>query len=213
MEHFNMDKEQDMSTLRRIHRLSAFLLISFVIVHLCNHLFALWGAEQHIAVMEALRTLYRHPLVEPLLLLAVLSQIVTGLRLFWKLRKARGNRLVKLQRLSGLFLAFFMLSHVLAALYSRFVSHLDTNFYWAASVLVIRPYVYYYAPYYALGVTAFGAHAALGLRLILAKKRISVSPAIIYSVVATTLVLGIVLVMTIGGVFYPVALPPAYVLP
>lgn len=203
-----------MLKIRKVHRFSALILFSFVAMHLVNHLFALGGAEQHIAFMQTLRAIYRNPVIEFILLVAAGIQVVTGLTLFWKLRRASGNRLAKIQRYSGLFLAFFIVSHVGAALFTRFVQNLDTNFYWAASVLVARPYVYYYAPYYGLGVIAFGAHIALGLRPFLARRwsRQRVQR-FAYGVMLTSIVLAAVLLMAFGAVFYPIVLPQPFVLP
>ena len=50
--------------LRRVHRASALLLVAFACAHIGNHLWALRGAAAHIELMDGLRLVYRHPLVE-----------------------------------------------------------------------------------------------------------------------------------------------------
>ena len=65
---------------RRLHRLGARVLVAFVLLHLLNHLTALGGVATHQQVLEVLRWIYRHPWVEPVLLLAVLSQAASGSR-------------------------------------------------------------------------------------------------------------------------------------
>lgn len=65
--------------LHTLHRLSACLIGVFIVVHFCNHLFAVGGIDTHIAVMEGLRKIYRQPLVEVLLLVCVAFQIGSGL--------------------------------------------------------------------------------------------------------------------------------------
>ena len=64
--------------LRRLHRASAWLLVIFACAHTGNHLWALRGVASHIELMDGLRLVYRHPLVEPLLLASVLVQCVSG---------------------------------------------------------------------------------------------------------------------------------------
>ena len=54
-------------TLRSAHLLTACLLLLFLAAHLANHMMAIAGTGRHIAVMDALRAIYRHALVEPAL--------------------------------------------------------------------------------------------------------------------------------------------------
>lgn len=62
-----------MRIVRKLHRGGALLVGVFVLMHLANHLAALGGIAAHLRFMEAARLVYRQPLVEGLLLLAVLA--------------------------------------------------------------------------------------------------------------------------------------------
>jgi succinate dehydrogenase/fumarate reductase cytochrome b subunit len=128
--------------LRRVHRLSAVILGIYALPHLTNHLLARSGPQRHSAIMAVLRQAYRQPLVEAILLAAVLAQVVTG---SLQLRASRGQKVgwfVQLQRWAGLVLAVFLCQHVSAILFGRVVARLD----YAAAVLVKFPHVLYFAP-------------------------------------------------------------------
>lgn len=86
------------------------------------------------------------------------------------------------QAYAGLAIGGFLVQHVGAALYVRHVAHLDTNFYWAASVIYRTPLAVYLGPYYFVGVAALFVHAA-------------VAPLI---------------VLSLAGAFYPIHLPAGY---
>lgn len=66
-------------TIKKIHYISGLTIILFIGLHLFNHLFSLFGAEKHIELMNSLRVIYRNIFVEAILLLAVLTQIISGL--------------------------------------------------------------------------------------------------------------------------------------
>jgi succinate dehydrogenase/fumarate reductase cytochrome b subunit len=148
------------------HGLSATLITLFALVHLTNHLAGLNGGETHVAIMHALRKVYRHPLIEPVLLAAVAFQVASGTVLLWR-KIARSTGWVDtLQTASGAYLMMFFLSHVSAALRARYLRGIDTNWAWASGrELLTDPWSARLAPYYFLAVIAFGVHAACGLRL------------------------------------------------
>ena len=106
MTHFSMSR----GTIKRLHYISGITLSIFIAAHLLNHFFAYAGPEVHINVMQQLRLVYRHPVVETILLLAVVFQIATGLRLLFK--RGADNIAERLQVYSGLYLSFFLLVHV-----------------------------------------------------------------------------------------------------
>jgi succinate dehydrogenase/fumarate reductase cytochrome b subunit len=70
-----------MRIVRKVHRLGAVVVALFVLVHLANHLAALGGIAAHLRFMDGARLVYRQPVVETLLLLAVVVQAGNGLRL------------------------------------------------------------------------------------------------------------------------------------
>ena len=146
------------------HAASASLIVLFALPHLVNHLAGLLGGDAHVAVMTALRRVYRHPAVEPVLLAAVAFQVASGA---WLLRRALPRCtgwLATLQVASGSYLSWFFLSHVSAALRAR-VRGGDPNWYWlAGGELLHDPWSVRLVPYYFLAVIALGVHAGCALR-------------------------------------------------
>lgn len=131
----------------------------FILLHLSNHLFALFGSEKHLQVMELLRNLYRFPPFEGLLLLAVLTQLFTGLKLVfhkWKNQPA----MVRLQVVSGLYLSFFLIVHVGTILIARFSWHIETDIHFATAGLKKYPSLLFFFPYYSCAVIASFLHIA-----------------------------------------------------
>lgn len=146
--------------MKKVHFASGLLLTLFIGLHLLNHACALFGVELHIAVMQALRKLYRHTLVETVLLLAVATQIYSGLRLFFTGRGLAFGFFEKLQLWSGLYLALFFIIHIGAVMGARHLLGLDTNFYFGVAGLNIFPLNLFFVPYYALAIFSFFGHLA-----------------------------------------------------
>lgn len=184
------------------HHVSGLVLAVFIAVHLVNHLFALAGPEKHIEIMSALRSVYRHPLAETVLLSATVFQVVTGLRLLYS-RKAQTTA-EKIQVWSGLYLAFFLVIHVSAVLMGRYVEQLDTNFYYAAAGLNLWPARLFFIPYYLSAVAAIGLHlGALHYRL-------TGSAPVSYGIGLTGLVLAVLIVAGFTDFFHWREIPEAY---
>lgn len=146
--------------LKRIHYLSGLTLTIFIGAHLFNHIMSLFGVDTHILIMDTLRVVYRHPVIESVLLLAVLVQIISGIRLFLRKRKYANLSYDRLQLWSGMYLAMFLLIHVSAILGGRFLLHLDTNFYFGVAGLNTYPYNLFFLPYYSLAIISFFGHVA-----------------------------------------------------
>jgi hypothetical protein len=147
--------------IKSYHYWTGLLLAVFILVHLANHLVALWGVPAHLATMAALRKVYRHPAVEAGLLLAVAGQIFSGLRLYWLSRKQPQRPWAeRIQIFSGLYLAFFLLVHTSAVLSGRALLGLDTNLYFAAAGINTFPFSLFFIPYYFLAVAAIFLHVA-----------------------------------------------------
>lgn len=146
--------------IKRIHYVSGVTLASFVGIHLFNHILVLFGATVHIAFMEATRVVYRHWLIESVLLLAVVTQIVSGCRLAYGRRKLLVDRYDRWQVYSGLYLSLFLLVHVSAVLAGRYYFVVDTNLYYGAARLNAFPAGLFFVPYYGLAIIAFFTHVA-----------------------------------------------------
>jgi len=148
-----------MST-RRIHYISGLTLTVFIGLHLVNHLSSLWGIATHIELMDSLRLVYRNPFAELLLMGAVLTQIISGIKLFRTEKNIPATWFAQLHRWSGMYLAVFLVIHVGAVMTGRFLLHLDTNFYFGAAGLNSLPFSLFFVPYYGLAVISFFAHIA-----------------------------------------------------
>ncbi|MCB1145317.1 MAG: hypothetical protein KDK38_00825 [Leptospiraceae bacterium] len=146
--------------IKKLHYFSGLTISIFVALHLFNHAFSIAGAEKHIEMMSTLRYFYRNIFIEILLLVAIATQIVTGLRLFIMKRKIVSTVFDKLQIWSGLYLAIFFLIHLSAVLAGRIILKLDTNFYFGVAGLNAFPFNLFFIPYYTLAILSFFAHIA-----------------------------------------------------
>ena len=142
---------------RLAHRGLALALAGFLLAHLAHHLWgALAGPQAHEALRLALGVVYRHPLVEPLLLAGFMMQAILGL----VLARRRGWR--GMQAISGLVLAAFLPVHLGAILMAR-AQGVTTDLGFAAAGVQDWPWTLFFAPYYALAVWALLAHAGAGM--------------------------------------------------
>ncbi|MEL7533360.1 MAG: hypothetical protein AAFN10_18750 [Bacteroidota bacterium] len=135
----------------------------FVLLHLFNHMLAWGGIALHQSFMDAFRILYRHPLGESILFSLIIAQIISGISQIKQIPKAARQQ-NRLQIYSGLYLLFFLLAHTSAVQIGRYISALDTNFYFASIVLLDQSSRLFFIPYYTLGILAFFAHIGTGLR-------------------------------------------------
>lgn len=158
-----------MVELRLAHRGAALLIIGFAVLHIGNHLALFGGAQAHIAVMEALRPVYRNILVEVALLGAILFQIVSGATMLWRGRKGRSHHIARLQAASGVVLLLFLAVHVSAILAGR-ANGVDTNIYFAVAGYYTG-LSWFFVPYYFLAVSALFTHLGCALYWILGEGR------------------------------------------
>lgn len=156
--YFMAYKSNQEAVVKKLHYFTGLTLSLFIGFHLLNQLFALAGPEAHIALMEKLRKVYRHPVIETILLLVILIQVVSGIRLLFNRKKKTIAE--KIQTYSGLYLSLFLIGHVSAVILSRQVEHLDTNFYYIAAGLNLNPATLFFIPYYFIDVCAISLHIA-----------------------------------------------------
>ncbi len=148
-----------------VHGISAVPIALFGLVHLLNHLGAVWSGKLHIAMMSAARVVYRNPVVETLLLSCLAFQLASGLLLVSRKLRQTAGWFDTVQSVSGLYLAVFLLSHTTAVFSTRYLRHIDTNWNWLTSSSIITdPWGARLGPYYFLAVNAFAAHGAGGVR-------------------------------------------------
>lgn len=152
--------------LRDFHKYNAAILIVFLFIHLATHVSGIFGIATYNAVQNFFRTVYRNPAVEPVLIASISLQLLVGAALLLRsLRRGPpDSRRAKLQVISGGFFFVFMAQHLFSLGMARLYFHLDTNFYWPASVLSGPPFIYYFVPYYFFGVWSVLAHVGIGVR-------------------------------------------------
>lgn len=144
-------------TARKAHRLVAAGLALFLGAHMGNHLVGtISGPEAHEALRQVLARAYRHPVVEPLLVLALVAQLGLGLWL------ARARHWRGMQALSGLVLAAFLPVHLGAILAAR-AAGVTTGLGFAAAGVQDWPWALFFLPYYGLAAWALMAHGAHGV--------------------------------------------------
>ena len=197
-------------TLRKIHRLSATVVLAFALVHIANHVVALAGAPLHIAFMNSARSIYRIPAVEAILLAAVAVQVVSGSSLVIVGWKQRQGFVAWLQAIAGLYLALFLMIHVGAVLSGRALFRLDTNFYFAAAGFHVRPFQWFFAPYYFLAVVALFSHVACATYWHMPNARRNTIRLAMTLPIAVGFVLALLIVMSFAGAFFPVDVPAEY---
>jgi len=195
---------------RKVHRGAGTVVGAFAVLHVLNHGVGLLGVEKHLAFMESARRVYRAPLLEPVLLLSVGLQASSGLVLALRDRKQRSGFVPRLQAGAGLALALFLAIHVGAVLAARRVLHLDTNFFFAAAGLHVRPFHLFFAPYYFLGLAALLVHVGCAaywhaLRL----SRAGAASLLVVVLVAAVWFSGQV-VRSLAGARFPVDIPAPY---
>jgi len=145
-------------SVKKIHYVSGLTITIFVGLHLFNHCYSILGAAKHIELMTTLRHFYRNTFVEIILLLAVVTQIFSGLKLFKTKRPTAKTFFEKLHVWSGLYLAIFFVIHLSAIFVGRLFLHLDTNFYFGVAGVNNFPTNLFFIPYYALAIFSFFGH-------------------------------------------------------
>lgn len=146
--------------MRKAHYFSGLFITVFIVFHLINHAFAIISLEKHLSVMETFRIVYRNVFAESILILAVVLQVFSGIKLVLQSRRNAVSFLDKLHIYSGLYLAFFLLVHVSAVFAARIIFKMDSNTYFGAAALNHFPEVFFFVPYYFLAVLAFFTHVA-----------------------------------------------------
>jgi succinate dehydrogenase/fumarate reductase cytochrome b subunit len=158
------------SRLATIHGISAVPIVLFALLHLTNHLAGLWGGQAHIAFMLLARRVYRYPAIEIALVSCFVFQFATGIVLTWRgiARGLTDHWMKRLQRISGAYLALFLMSHFSAVARARYLQHTDTNWVWLTSYdLLTDKWSARLTPYYFLGIVALILHAACAARFVL----------------------------------------------
>ncbi len=182
--------------LRTLHRASALALALFLVAHVLGHLAGLAGAAAHQAVLEALRSVYRRPVFEGLLLAGVLFQAGSGLTLLWRGWRQRRGAVAWAQAVSGAYLSLFLLIHMAAVLVAR-QQGVDTNLQFAAAGMHMPPWQWFFGPYYFLAVLALCTHVGCALYWNLPERQRA--PVLAAALVVGVLLAATLVVMLAGG--------------
>lgn len=142
------------------HRISAVYISIFVAIHLLNHLWSIWGAADHIQLMNSLRVYYRNIFAKILLLTSVAIQIISGIQLYTINKSKAKTGVEKWQQWTGLYLLLFLVIHLSAVFAARLIFHLDTNFYFGVAGINTFPINLFFIPCYALAVISLFGHLA-----------------------------------------------------
>ena len=141
-------------------------IVAFALAHLVNHLSGAAGGATHLAVMSALRRVYRHPTVEPVLLACIGLQVISGLVLVGRRLARRAAPIETLQSAAGAYLALFFASHLTAVLRAR-GRGVETDWHWLTGSDLFRdPWSARLVPYYVLAVIAIASHLACAVRAV-----------------------------------------------
>ncbi len=196
--------------MERLHKVSAAVVFAFLCLHFGNHFVGLEGRDAHAQFMDAARLIYRHPIIELVVLLAFAIQAISGValaRIIWRDRK---DFIHQLQAASGMVLVIFLLIHLAVIAYGRLVLNLDTNFDFAAAGLLTPGWTYAFWGYYGAGIFALFVHMGCIAYDIFKKTNKPVG----YVLLTGTSALGAyatwLLLMMYSGHLYPVSLPDAY---
>lgn len=189
---------------KQAHRNLALFILVFVAVHFATHFMSLAGVETHTEAIGIARLFYQFPVIEIALVLALAAQVALGFKLLQTIAKRKRKGFWHwVQFSSAAYLAFFITLHTTAALTTRLVVGLDTNFYWAAGTLGLEPLRYGFTPYYILAVTAVFSHVLAALQF--RKPQQWHMAALVLGPLA-----GISFVLGYGGYLEDVALPLEY---
>jgi len=152
--------------IRHVHASSAIVLATFALAHVFNHALAIVSLGKHTTVLHVLRLVYRQNVGQTILIAAVAVQVCTGLTMVWKYYLRRATPLRNLQLVSGLYLAVFLVTHLITVFTTR-QSGIDTDFVWAThaptGLLAVSSTVPL-LPRYSLAVLAVFVHLACQAR-------------------------------------------------
>jgi hypothetical protein len=182
--------------------------VGFIAAHLLNHLVALEGSAAHGVLMHALRHIYRNVWVEPVLLVLLAFQLLSGIILWQPRTRGAADALGTLQTASGIYLAVYLTSHVDAVFVLARHFGIETDWGWAtgAPVGLLRDaWDIRLLPHYSLAVFLLLAHLSCGLRTILIAHGLPAAPAarITWTLVAVSALVALLISLALVGARLP----------
>jgi hypothetical protein len=195
---------------RYLHLLSALAILLFLVPHMGNHLYGLTGQGAHMAYMHAARVVYRASGVEPVLILLIAWQALSGVFMVVRNWKPGAGAIGWLQAISGTYLALFLAIHLSAVIYGRAVLHLDTDFRYAAAGFHAGPWAWFFAPYYFLAVASLFAHLGCAAYWNIPDRHVSLRAPALGLCLVLGAAAGLSIDLSLAGKLYPVDIPAAY---
>ncbi len=196
--------------MERLHKLSAGFVFAFICLHFANHLVGLQGIDAHIQFMDAVRNVYRHPIVEMAVALAFVVQMISGFALAKKIWREKKDLVHQLQAASGTYIIIFVIIHLIGIFMGREIFHVDTNFYYAAAGLMSPTWQYFFIPYYGLAILALFTHIGCIFYDVFKKTNKRAGYFFLVLTVGCGAYIAYALLMMYSGRLYPVTLPDAY---
>ena len=180
------------------------ILLLFVGPHIGNHLAGFWSGSVHIAIMKAVRHVYRGDVVQPVLLALIGFQILSGAVLVQRRMRMPDDIFGTVQTMCGVYIGVYFLAHMTAVFAARY-AEIDTNWAWLtrpndsllASLFKLRLIAHYWA-----GPIAIVAHVACGLRWVLLQRDVSPAAAdrIAWALIATGFVASSIILLALLNV-------------
>lgn len=197
--------------MERLHKLSAGFVFAFICLHFANHLVGLQGVDAHIQFMDAVRIVYRHPIVEMAVVLAFVVQMLSGFALAKTIWREKKDLVHQLQAASGTYLIFFVIIHLIGIFMGRMIFHVDTNFYYAAAGLTSPHWQYVLIPYYGLAILSLFTHIGCIFYDVFKKTNKRAGYFFLILTVGCGAYIAYALLMMYSGRLYPVTMPDAYI--
>lgn len=129
-----------------------------------------------------------------------------------KTRRGLRGRWAYTQVISGFIILLFLAQHLSALALARWIDGLDTNFYWPASVMSGAPFIWYFLPYYFLGIVGLFTHLGCGVRLALLRsghRRHATTG--FWGLTGLRLAMAVIINLTLMGVFFEIELPAVWI--
>lgn len=193
--------------MKQLHRFSTIIVFIFLTLHFANHLIGLEGVDAYLAFTNVARLIYRHPIVEAVVLLAFVVQMISGFAMCRKAWEVKKDFVSRLYVVSGLYLALFVLVHIVLIAFGRFIVNEDTGFYYIAGSMLNEPQKYFFLPFYGLGIFSLFAHIGCALFRSMSVHQKTAAYILLFCVCALGAFIGYVIIMIMTGQYYAVTLP------
>ena len=195
--------------MKTLHRITAILLLLFILAHIGNHVAAAFGPKTYNSYLATVRIVYRNPIIEPLLITLVGIQMISGFNLIIKSfqRDAKRSLLSWLEFFSAIVFVLFIVIHLSAIAVTRFYFEIQTDFYWVAEMFragALQPYI---IGFHFLGIMAVTVHSGIGIKYLFDAMGLGKNGrTVAVSIIAVGLGASIIAIAAYSGKLYPIEL-------